>query len=813
MQEKIKSLFRPSCEDRFNIYQSAEEAKRAKLRNKQISRVLKQHKKEELKKLKILLLGTAESGKSTITKQMKIIHNNGFDLSERLEKISDIRRNIQQSIVVLLSAMDKMRIPLANQDNEDSRNFILKEAGDPESHRRNELLDHAEKLWADAGVKECYSRSHEYTYQLIDCAKYFLDKIFEIKNPAFVPSDQDILRCRSLTASIQHIEFEVPDGGTQVKFDVYDVGGQQGERKKWIQVFDSVTAILFVVDCSSFDQTLREDPTKNRLLEALENFEQVWNNRFLKYVSILLFINKIDMLAEKIARGRDIAELTRLYPDLFPDFDTFTPSRSDILEFLEAYPSYNSETTKKSRSVSRCDVHPDTIKTAVYIKHLFMKIVRGELQLKQRITQQTSHWHDGHSCEYFYTCAIDTNNVQPEEAKKAKRRNKQISKTLKQHQKEELKKLKLLLLGTAESGKSTIAKQMKIIHGNGFDMRERLEKISDIRRNIQQSIVVLLTAMKEMEIPFAENENEKRRDFILSQAGNPESHKANAFLEHAEQLWADAGVQECYNRSHEFQLIDCAKYFLDKIPEIKKEEYIPSDQDILRCRSLTNSIQHTEFSVPEGDHQVKFDVYDVGGQQGERKKWIQVFDSVNAILFAVDCSSFDQTLREDPTKNRLLEALENFEQVWNNRFLKNVSVLLFINKIDVLAEKIARGRDISELTKMYPHIFPDFKTFTPSKSEVLQFLQSYPEYNTVSENAVHPDTVKTAVYIKSLFMKIVQGELQLKERITMRDSAWHCGHSCEYFYTCAIDTNNVQKVLNGCRSLIIQDHLRKFGLL
>lgn len=154
--------------------------------------------------------------------------------------------------------------------------------------------------------------------------------------------------------------------------------------------------------------------------------------------------------------------------------------------------------------------------------------------------------------------------------------------------------------------------------------------------------------------------------------------------------------------------------FLDKISEIKNPEYIPSDQDILRCRSLTNSIQHTEFCVPEGGHQIKFDVFDVGGQQGERKKWIQVFDGVNAILFAVDCSSFDQTLREDPTKNRLLEALENFEQVWNNRFLKNVSVLLFINKIDVLAEKIAKGRDVSELAQQYPGIFPDFKSFTPS---------------------------------------------------------------------------------------------------
>ena len=60
---------------------------------------------------------------------------------------------------------------------------------------------------------------------------------------------------------------------------VYDVGGQRGERKKWIQVFDSVVAILYLVDTTSYDQTLREDPDKNRLLESLEIFEQVWNNR------------------------------------------------------------------------------------------------------------------------------------------------------------------------------------------------------------------------------------------------------------------------------------------------------------------------------------------------------------------------------------------------------------------------------------------------------------------------------------------------------------------------------------------------------
>ncbi|XP_022339054.2 guanine nucleotide-binding protein G(s) subunit alpha-like [Crassostrea virginica] len=410
MKDKLTLCFSAAYEDQFSCYQSLEEEKKAKLRNRQISKVLKQHQKEELKKLKILLLGTGESGKSTLTKQMRIIHINGFDMRERIEKVSDIRKNIKESIVVLLLAMSQLDIALKNEDNEISKEFILNEAGNTEIHRTNEFLEHAEKLWADGGVQECYSRSHE--FQLIDCAKYFLDKIHEIKNPAYVPSDQDILRCRCVTTCIQHIEFGVPDGGHQVKFNVYDVGGQQGERKKWIQVFDSVTAILFVVDCSSFDQTLREDPTKNRLLEALENFDQVWNNRFLRYVSVLLFINKIDVLAEKVARGRDISELTKKYPDIFPDFETFTPTVGEEIHFLDALTTNTPETRRKSRPTLSSNVHPETVKTAIYIKHLFKKIIKGELLLKERITKQDKHWHDEHSCEFFYTCAIDTNNIQ-----------------------------------------------------------------------------------------------------------------------------------------------------------------------------------------------------------------------------------------------------------------------------------------------------------------------------------------------------------------------------------------------------------------
>ena len=47
-------------------------------------------------------------------------------------------------------------------------------------------------------------------------------------------------------------------------FSMFDVGGQRDERRKWIQVFNDVTAIIFVVACSSYNMVLREDPTQVR---------------------------------------------------------------------------------------------------------------------------------------------------------------------------------------------------------------------------------------------------------------------------------------------------------------------------------------------------------------------------------------------------------------------------------------------------------------------------------------------------------------------------------------------------------------------
>ena len=58
----------------------------------------------------------------------------------------------------------------------------------------------------------------------------------------FQPTEQDILRARVITSGILETKFRVG----KVKFHMFDVGGQRDERKKWIQCFNDVTAIIFV---------------------------------------------------------------------------------------------------------------------------------------------------------------------------------------------------------------------------------------------------------------------------------------------------------------------------------------------------------------------------------------------------------------------------------------------------------------------------------------------------------------------------------------------------------------------------------------
>lgn len=76
--------------------------------------------------IKILLLGTGESGKTTILKQMKVLHIQGFSDAEKVEQIDVIRNNLHDSICEIVRNVHKLNLEFDTVENEDRAQWVLR---------------------------------------------------------------------------------------------------------------------------------------------------------------------------------------------------------------------------------------------------------------------------------------------------------------------------------------------------------------------------------------------------------------------------------------------------------------------------------------------------------------------------------------------------------------------------------------------------------------------------------------------------------------------------------------------------------------
>uniref|UniRef100_A0A336KC17 CSON006752 protein n=1 Tax=Culicoides sonorensis TaxID=179676 RepID=A0A336KC17_CULSO len=301
------------------------------LHSKRMTRKAEQVHKEFEKAVKVLLLGTGESGKTTILKQMKILHSEqAFSDEDRKNKVAEIRYNLHESIYELVRHVPILGLNFDSAENRIKADYILGIGKYPPQVFDDVYCNCVLDLWInDSSIRTAYNHSNE--FQLIDNAKYFLDKVETITRADYIPTNEDILKSRKITNGINEVTFKIKmtkgmNTGIQT-FKMFDVGGQRNNRNKWLQVFEGIDAVLFVISCGDFDQYLREDPRQNRLKESLELFERVWNNRFLLQAGVICFLNKQDVLMSKIAAGKHINQY-------FPEYDKFhmSPAEGNIFD-------------------------------------------------------------------------------------------------------------------------------------------------------------------------------------------------------------------------------------------------------------------------------------------------------------------------------------------------------------------------------------------------------------------------------------------------------------------------------------------------
>jgi len=283
-------------------------------------------------------------------------------------------------------------------------------------------------------------------------------------------------------------------------------------------------------------------------------------------------------------------------------------------------------------------------------------------------------------------------NLTPEE-QEANKRNREISKQLKKDR--EQQSVKLLLLGTGESGKSTILKQMKILHQRadgpdetvGLTKEDREAQVTIIRQNVIDSMGSLLDAAVDFDYPLAASSKEAQQK-VRDVWEKEEYARYQEIVKDIVILWEDPSIQKCIEQKAKIQLLDSAPYFLKKAVTIGAADYLPTDDDVLRARSQTTGVVTVDFTLKENKRELKLELVDVGGQRGERRRWIHCFEGVTAVMFIISLSDYNQVLWEDETTNRMLEAEKLFGDMLNNVFFRETPFIVFFNKWDLFKDKL-----------------------------------------------------------------------------------------------------------------------------
>lgn len=245
---------------------------------------------------------------------------------------------------------------------------------------------------------------------------------------------------------------------------------------------------------------------------------------------------------------------------------------------------------------------------------------------------------------------------------------------------------KLLLLGSGESGKSTFFRQMTKSFGKGFTDEVRITHRVAIHQGVFDALDLLLKDNAILEVKeeqFRLTEGAKAAEIAKTFTKQERLTKKHAAVIKA--LWADPAFKLTFEKRRSVLISESAAYFFERIEKICADDYIPDDDDLIHMRVRTTGIIREEFMVEN----LRFALHDVGGQRNERRKWIQMFDGVTAVIFITAISEYDQVCWEDEGTNRMIESLNVFEQTFTMHF-QATPIILFLNKRDLFDKKFVK---------------------------------------------------------------------------------------------------------------------------
>ncbi|PCH33170.1 guanine nucleotide-binding protein alpha-2 subunit [Wolfiporia cocos MD-104 SS10] len=243
----------------------------------------------------------------------------------------------------------------------------------------------------------------------------------------------------------------------------------------------------------------------------------------------------------------------------------------------------------------------------------------------------------------------------------------------------------MLLLGTGDSGKTTLLKQMRLLFGVPFSGVEVELTRQIIFDNVVHGLRLLLRVMEDMALSVAPV-NAECVDILAGVQDLKDYEPFPAWCyEPLKRLWEDPSVREARRRGGEVAVPDYLGYWFSDLERLFDPTYNPTYEDVLHAYTCTTGKAEMGFKLRKR-HDVL--LVDLGGQRSERKKWVHCFDGMSSVMFVVNLSSYDQPLVEATYANQMEDALLLWEAIYPSKWFRNTTIFLLFNKVDLFEEKI-----------------------------------------------------------------------------------------------------------------------------
>lgn len=194
--------------------------------------------------------------------------------------------------------------------------------------------------------------------------------------------------------------------------------------------------------------------------------------------------------------------------------------------------------------------------------------------------------------------------------------------------------------------------------------------------------------------------------------------------------------------------------------------WTPSNEDVLHARGRTTGVLETRFK----SDRYEWVLVDVGGQTVERRKWTNLQQGLQGLLYFTAADEYDIPSDEADELTKLQVSLNIWEEVIHGDAIAgSVAIILFINKADLLDKRLRKS------PKSFKKVF--------------------------KEHAGGKDVAQALECLKNTFLaRIRPGTALTSSQIYV--------HS-----TCALDTNQMGLVFNSVRDFVVQQRMMKANLM